>query len=110
MSRPRAATSVATSSGDLCSLKEIITPSRWPWLMSPCSAFAWTPRSRRARSSRAVPILVRQKTIACSGSSAFSTSIRRLVFSFGSTWTKACSIASTVSFLGVIEIVTGSYM
>ena len=57
-----------------------------------------------------MPILVRQKTIACSGSSAFRTSIRRLVFSFGSTWTKACSIASTVSFLGVIEIVTGSYM
>ena len=85
MSSPRAATSVATSSGIPRSLNWIITPSRWPWLMSPCSAFTRSPRSASWRSSRAAPIFVRQKMIACSGSSARSTSISRSVFSRGST-------------------------
>ena len=87
MSSPRAAMSVATSSGTLCSLKEIITPSRWPWLRSPCSAFTRSPLSASARSSFAAPILVRQKMIACSGSSAFSTSTTRFSLSRGSTIT-----------------------
>ena len=51
MSSPRAATSVATSSGSRPSLKEIITPSRAPWVMSPWSARTSIPRSRRRRYS-----------------------------------------------------------
>ena len=61
MSRPRAAMSVATSSGVLCSLKEIITPSRWPWLRSPCSAFTRRPLSASSLPSLAAPILVRHE-------------------------------------------------
>ena len=83
MSSPRAATSVATRSRRRWSLKASITPSRWPWLRSPCSALTWRPRARSVSSSCAVPILVRQKMIACSGSSARSTSISRSTFSRG---------------------------
>ena len=79
--------SVATSSGVLCSLKEIITPSRWPWLRSPCSDFTRRPLSARSLPRRAAPIFVRTKMIACSGSSAFSTSARRSSFLRGSTIT-----------------------
>ena len=52
------------------SLKEIITPSREPWLMSPCSALTSMPLSRSVRKSWSQRIFVRTKTIACSGRSA----------------------------------------
>ncbi len=110
MSSPRAAMSVATRSFTRWSLKAIITPSREPWLMSPWSALTSRPRSLRVFSSREAPIFVRQKMIACSGSSAFSSSTSRSAFSRCGTSTKACWIASTVSFFGVIRIVVGSYM
>ena len=45
----RAATSVATRILTRSSLNEIITPSRAPWLMSPCSALTFMPRSRSVR-------------------------------------------------------------
>ena len=102
--------SVATSSRTRWSLKAIITPSREPWLMSPWSALTSRPRSRSVLSSRVAPILVRQKMIACSGSSARSSSISRSAFSRAPTSMKAWEIASTVSFFGVMRIVTGSYM
>mmetsp|Transcript_33016 Transcript_33016/g.81239 ORF Transcript_33016/g.81239 Transcript_33016/m.81239 type:complete len:289 (+) Transcript_33016:215-1081(+) len=40
MSRPRAATSVATSVWNLLARNPASTTSRWAWLMSPCSALA----------------------------------------------------------------------
>src|ERR671936_317628 len=46
MSRPRAATSVATRIGTRPALNEIITPSRAPCDMSPCSALTFMPRAR----------------------------------------------------------------
>src|SRR6266567_1267034 len=49
MSSPRAATSVATRICTRPSLKEIITPSRPPWDMSPCSALTFMPLSRDRR-------------------------------------------------------------
>ncbi len=102
--------SVATSSFTRWSLKAIITPSRTPWLRSPCSALTSRPLSFSVFSSFEAPILVRVKMIACSGSSVFSSSTRRAALSLAGTSTKACAIASTVSVFGVIRIVVGSYM
>jgi hypothetical protein len=51
MSSPRAATSVATRICTRPLLKEIITPSREPWLMSPWSALTFIPLSRSVRYS-----------------------------------------------------------
>src|SRR5881409_1800893 len=48
MSSPRAATSVATRIGTRPPLNESITPSRWPWLMSPCSALTFMPLNVKA--------------------------------------------------------------
>ena len=55
--------------------------------MSPCSALTSRPLSFSVFSSREAPILVRQKMIACSGSSVFSSSTRRAAFSFAGTST-----------------------
>ena len=74
MSRPREATSVATSTGTRPPLKASITPSRWPWVRSPCSARTFMPLSRSVRKSWSQRIFVRTKTIAWSGCSARSTS------------------------------------
>ena len=73
--------SVATSSRTRWSLKAIITPSRTPWLRSPCSALTSRPLSFSVFSSCEAPILVRLKMIACSGSSVFSSSTSRAAFS-----------------------------
>ena len=68
--------------------------------MSPCSAFTSRPLSFSVFSSFEAPILVRQKMIACSGSSIFSSSTRRGWPSPSpATSTKAWAIASTVSCL-----------
>ena len=74
MSRPRAATSVATRIGTRPPLNASITPSREPWVMSPCSARTFMPRSRSVRKSWSQRIFVRTNTIAWSGCSARSTS------------------------------------
>ena len=58
--------------------------------MSPCSALTSRPLSFSVFSSFEAPILVRQKMIACSGSSVFSSSTRRAAFSLAGTSTKAC--------------------
>ena len=96
MSSPRAATSVATSSGRRPSLNEIITPSRAPWVMSPWIALTFIPRSRSVRYSCSVRTLVRTNTIAWSGRSALSTSTSLSAFSRARTSSANCSTVSTV--------------
>ena len=110
MSRPRAATSVATSSRSRPPLKAIITPSREPWDMSPCSVFTRRPLSPSRRARRSTPILVRAKMIAWVGDSALitSASLSGLSLSLTSTWN--CATVSIVSVAAFTLIVTGSYM
>ena len=110
MSSPRAATSVATSSRSRPSLKAIITPSRAPWDMSPCSVFTRMPLSPRRRASRSTPILVRTKMIACLGFSALTTSASLSCFSLSPTSMKDCATVSMVSVAALTLIVSGSYM
>ena len=85
MSRPRAATFVATSSFARPLRKRSITPSRRPWGMSPCSGAASKPRAPSWATSSSTVILRRRKTIEAAGRSrsriAHSTSSLR----FGST-------------------------
>ena len=83
MSRPRAATSVATRIGTRPLLNAIITPSREPWLMSPCSARTFIPRFLSVWNSDSVRIFVRAKTIAWSGFSDSSTRASASFLSWG---------------------------
>ena len=59
---PRAATSVATSTGTSPRLKAARMRARAPWVRPPCSAPAITPASRSCLAMRSVPIWVRAKT------------------------------------------------
>ena len=69
MSRPRAATLVATSSLARPLRKRSITPSRRPWGMSPCSGTASKPRAPSWATSSSTVILRRRNTIAAAGRS-----------------------------------------
>ena len=109
MSRPRAATFVATSSLARPLRKRSITPSRRPWGMSPCSGTASKPRAPSCATSSSTVILRRRNTIEAAGRSrsriAQSTSSLR----FGSTSTMTWSIVSTVSVADSTFTCTGSY-
>ena len=111
MSSPRAAMSVATSSFSRPPLKAIITPSRAPWDMSPCSVLTRTPLSPSERDSRSAPIFVREKMIAWSGRSALSTLASASAFSRSDlTSTKYWSTVSIVSVAARTLTISGSYM
>ena len=90
---PRAATSVATSTGRVPSLKAPRTRLRAPWFRPPCSAAAKTPCSRSCSATRSAPSLVRTKTTVRPSRLATSAVIDFLCFgSMSSTW---CAIVVT---------------
>ena len=65
MSRPRAATSVATSTTTLPCLKSSSVLSRSCWVLSPWIADAFRPSFSNCLASRLAPILVLENTITC---------------------------------------------
>ena len=109
MSRPRAATFVATSSLARSERNFSITPSRWPWVMPPCSALTSTPRPLSWRTSSSTPTLRLRKTMHEAGRSTRIRSQSASSFSFGSTSTTSWRIVSTVIVLLSILTISGSY-
>ncbi|CFT88825.1 Uncharacterised protein [Bordetella pertussis] len=64
-SRPRAATSVATSTSRSPALNASSAFMRSPWVLSPWIDSAFTPSRSSWRASLAVPILVLENTMTC---------------------------------------------
>ena len=99
---PRAATSVATSTGRVPSRNAPRTRFRTPWLRPPCSAAARTPCSRSCWATRSAPSLVRTKTTVRPG--RFATSAVMTFLCCGSTrstwWAivviEACAVVGRV--------------
>ena len=98
MSRPRAATSVATSTSTSPRLNASSAFNRSSWLLSPCSAFVRRPSRSNERARRAQPSFELTKISACvieRSLSSFSTA-RRL--SSVATLKKRCSTLVAVAF------------
>ena len=110
MSRPRAATSVATKISIWSFLKSRITRRRLFWSRSPWIPSARKPRSFKPRVNSSTRRLVRPKTIDNSG---WSTSIRRVMvsnFSCSFTLIKYWSTLTLVNSLALIFTCSGSFM
>ena len=90
---PRAATSVATRTGVLPSLKSEIARLRAFWAFPPCRAPAAIPSRRRILTSRSTPCLVRTNRIVRPSRAAISVTTRGLAAV--STTSRWCSIVST---------------
>src|SRR6478735_4929017 len=103
---PRAATSVATSTGRVPSRNAPSTRLRWPWLRPPWSAAAMTPCSRSWSAMRSAPSLVRQNTTVRPSRLATSAVMTFLCCgSMSRTW---WSMPSTDAVASFVECVTGS--
>src|SRR5476649_2028333 len=109
MSRPRAATSVATSTSISPFLNDSSAAMRSCCVLSPWMAVALMPSCSRPRASRDAPILVLEKTITCFRSRWRRMCATSACFWFSSTLYTTCVTRSAVALLRATSIVSGLF-